>query len=187
MHPMKSGISQLFFVIQIVAIGSVMSAFRDQPVSDEYKIKAVFLYHFAQFVEWPEDALSSSQPVMVIGVLGEDPFGPYLDETVLGEKVNDRSLVINRFEKVSDIQTCHILFISKSTREKTEDILHSVKGKKILTVSDAAGFAKAGGMIRFVNEENKVKIRINLEAVKAEGLTVSSKLLRIAEIVKSQN
>jgi hypothetical protein len=158
-----------------------------QPLSDEYKIKAVFLYNFAQFVEWPDKAFSSGEPGLVIGVLGDDPFGPYLDETVRGEKVNEKPLIINRYQKVSDIGTCHILFVSQSTKEKQEEIVSQLKGKTVLTVSDAPNFTRRGGMIRFVNEENKIKIRINLEAAKAEGLIISSKLLRIAEIVKSQN
>jgi hypothetical protein len=155
--------------------------------SEEYKIKAVFLYNFAQFVEWPERAFLASGPELVIGVLGDDPFGPYLDETVRGEKVANHPLTVNRYQKVSDIRTCHVLFISKSISEKYEDVFQAVKGKSILTVSDASGFAKKGGMIRFQSEDNKIKLKINLDAARAEDLVISSKLLRIAEIVKTTN
>jgi hypothetical protein len=160
----------------------------DQSASnEEYKVKAVFLYNFARFVEWPADAFPEPGSPFVIGVVGDDPFGPYLDETVRGETVNERSLATTRFEKVSDIKNCHILFISKSLNENQEAILSAIKGKNILTVSDVSGFTKNGGMIRFVNEDNRIKILINLEAAKSEELVISSKLLRIAKIVESQN
>jgi hypothetical protein len=179
-----------YHAICLMAIALVVAGFgvKDQSVSDdEYKVKAVFLYNFARFVEWPTGAFPEPESPFVIGVLGDDPFGPFLDETVRDEKVNERPLITNRYQKASDIGMCHILFVSKSVSEKHEDILLSIKGKNILTVSDVSGFTKNGGMIRFVNEDNKIKILINLEAAKSENLVISSKLLRIARIVESQN
>lgn len=172
-------------MIVMLTITTALVTEKKQVTTDEYKLKAVFLYNFARFVEWPADVFTEAQAPLVIGVLGNDPFGRFLDETVNGEKINDRPLLTNRFEKVSDIGTCHILFISKSVRENHETILSALKGKKILTVSDVNEFTKAGGMIRFVNEDNRIKLFINLDAAKAEDLTISSKLLRIAKIVES--
>ena len=62
------------------------------PRASEYQIKAVFLFNFAQFVDWPPGAFPDSTAPLVIGVLGDDPFGPYLDETVRGETVRGRPL-----------------------------------------------------------------------------------------------
>jgi hypothetical protein len=149
--------------------------------SPEYQVKAVFLFNFAQFVDWPPKAFPEPQTPLVIGVLGEDPFGTYLDETVRGEKVKDRPLVVQRYRRVGEIKTCHVLFISRSETDRLEQILASVKGRNILTVGDAEDFALRGGMIQLVTEKNKIRMRINLEAVKAAGLTISSKLLRVAE------
>ena len=149
----------------------------------EPQVKAVFLFNFAQFVEWPTNAFPEAQTPLVIGVLGDDPFGAYLDETVRGERVNNRSLVVRRFRRVEDIQICHVLFISQSEAERLDQILAGLKGRTILTVSDTESFSRRGGMIRFVTEKNKIRLRINLEAAKAARLTISSKLLRPAEIV----
>ena len=151
------------------------------PTSPEYQVKAVFLFNFAQFVDWPQKAFPEAQTPLVIGVLGEDPFGTYLDETVRGEKVKDRPLVVQRYRRVGEIKTCHVLFISRAETDRLEQILASVKGRNILTVGDAEDFALRGGMIQLVTEKNKIRMRINLEAVKAAGLTISSKLLRVAE------
>ena len=149
----------------------------------EYQLKAVFLFNFAQFVEWPTDAFPEPQTPVVIGVLGDDPFGPYLDETIGGEKANNRRLSVQRYRSIHEIKLCHILFISRSETDRLEQILASLHGAKTLTVGDADGFAGRGGMIRFVTERNKIRLKINLEAAKAAGLTISSKLLRPAEIV----
>ncbi|MGH8642925.1 MAG: YfiR family protein [Gammaproteobacteria bacterium] len=149
----------------------------------EYQVKAVFLFHFAQFVDWPPHAFPDARAPLVIGVLGEDPFGAYMDETVRDEKAHNRPLVVQRYRGVEDIETCHVLFISRSMADRSEQILTDLNGKNILTVGDTEGFALRGVMIRFIISENKIRFRINLEAAKAADLTISSKLLRPAEIV----
>ena len=149
----------------------------------EYQVKAVFLFNFAQFVDWPPQAFPDAQTPLVIGVLGEDPFGTYLDETVRDGKVNNRPLAVQRYRRVEEIKTCHILFISRSEADRLGQILASLKERSILTVSDTEGATQRGVMIRLVTEKNKFRLRINLEAAKAANLTISSKLLRPAEIV----
>jgi len=151
----------------------------------EYQLKAVFLFNFAQFVEWPRDVFPEPRSPVVIGILGEDPFGSSLDETVRGEDVDSRPLVVQRYRSPDEIRACHILFVSRSEAAHLDQIVMSLRGRKILTVCDAEGSARRGVMIRFVTEKNKIRLRINLEATKASDLTISSKLLRGAEIVTS--
>src|SRR6266542_5258052 len=151
----------------------------------EYRLKAVFLFNFAQFVEWPASAFPEPDTPLVIGVLGDDPFGAYLDETVRGERVNDRPLTVRRYRRVEEIGACHILFISRQEQGHLDQILDSLKGRSILTVGDAEGFASRGGMIRFTTEQNRIRLRVNLDAARAANLTISSKLLRPAQIVST--
>jgi len=154
-----------------------------EPSPREYDLKAAFLYHFAQFVDWPPEAFPSPDTPLVIGVLGVDPFGPMLDETVRNEIVKGRRLVVQRYRRVQDAAGCHILFVSASEAERFDEILASLKGKPILSVGDTADFAIRGGIIRFLTERNKIRLRINLESAKTANLTISSKLLRAAELV----
>jgi hypothetical protein len=149
----------------------------------EYQLKAVFLFNFAQFVEWPPSAFPAPDAPLVIGVLGEDPFGSYLDEAVRGESVNSHPLTVRRYRRVEDITSCHILFIGRPEQDRLEPVLDSLKGRSILTVGDAEGFARRGGMIRFVTDHNRIRLRINLGAAETASLKLSSKLLRPAEIV----
>jgi len=152
--------------------------------SKEYQVKAVFLYNFTQFIEWPPDAFAQPDAPLVIGILGPDPFGKYLDETVQGEKINGHPLVVQRFHTLSEIGQCQILFINTDEKSQWKQIFEYAKAQHVLTVGDVTNFSKQGGMIRFFPEENKIRIRINLTSVKNADLKVSSKLLRLAEIVE---
>lgn len=156
-------------------------------IAKEYQLKAVFLFNFSQFVSWPTNAFSEPNSPLVIGVLGTDPFGANLDAVVRGEKVNGHPLEVRRYSKVEEVGPCHILFISQSEASRLETILETLKGRNILTVSDVDQAARRGVMIRFATENNKIRLRINLAAAEAAGLTISSKLLRPATIVAGDN
>jgi hypothetical protein len=149
----------------------------------EYQVKAVFLFNFAQFVDWPAEAYPRPDAPFVIGILGEDPFGSQLDDVVRGETVNKRPLVVERYRSVAEIRNCNILFIGGNEGGHLDEILMVLKGRSILTVGDADSVAQRGVMIQLVNENNRIRLRINVAAAKAGNLTISSKLLRPAEIV----
>ena len=149
----------------------------------EYQLKAVFLFNFAQFVEWPESAFADEKSPLTIGIIGEDPFDGVLDELVRGEHSGKREIIVRRMRKIEEMDGCQIFFISKSESTRLESILAALGNRPVLTVSDAERAARRGTMIRFFVEKKKIRLRINLEATKIAGLVVSSKLLRAAEIV----
>jgi uncharacterized protein DUF4154 len=153
----------------------------------ENDLKAVFLFNFTQFVEWPTTAFSDPDAPFVIGVLGEDPFGKSLDDVVANETVKNRKIVIQRYRDVRDVVGCHVLFISQSESTRLGHIVESLNGKNILTVGETDGFSAAGGMIRFSIVQNKLHLRINLESATAAQLIISSKLLRQAEIIGAKS
>ena len=168
-------------IISVVLNGALMA---QQPSAKEYEIKAVFLYNFTQFIEWPVDVFSKADAPLVIGIVGSDPFGNYLDETIQGEVVSGHPLVVRRFRDASEIDVCQILYVGTEDKSQLKQIFERSQVAHILTVGDGAGFIKQGGMIRLFAEQNKMRIRINLGPVKTADLKVSSKLLRLAEIVE---
>src|SRR5437868_2964053 len=91
-------------------LGSSSTTVAQGGPSPEYQVKAVFLFNLAQFIQWPARAFPDPGAPLIIGVLGDDPFGGYLDETLRGEKVNNRSLLLQRYRRPSEIRTCHVLF-----------------------------------------------------------------------------
>lgn len=164
-------------------LGLMLAASLHAQPAGEYQIKAVFLFNFAQFVEWPPEAFANPQSPIIIGVLGRDPFGKYLDEAVAGETANQRPLRVQRYRRVDEIKDCHILYISSSEDERLDQILARLRGRSILTIGDSEDFALRGGIIRFITRRNKIRFRINLPAAKAAKLVISSKVLRTADVV----
>lgn len=186
----RRGVASLWCAASLLAGGGWRASAANAPAnaveSAEYQIKAVFLFNFAQFAEWPAHAFAGPRAPLIIGVLGDDPFGPYLDDLVKGEKVGERPLAIRRYQKARDVTGCHILFISRSAAGELGEIIPQLKGNCALTISDADNFTRHGGMVRLVTENGKIRLRINVEAAKACGLTISSKILRPATIVTAE-
>ena len=151
----------------------------------EYDVKAAFLFNFTRFVEWPENPEKKGQP-FVIAVMGEDPFGPRLDQIVLGEKIGDRPLEIRRITKLEQITSCDALFIARSETSRLERILVQLRDKAILTISDISDFAEMGGMVEFVTENSRIRFHINVDVAREAKLAISAKLLRPAVVVKSR-
>jgi hypothetical protein len=153
------------------------------PAPSEYQVKAVFLFNFTQFVDWPAQTFADARVPFVIGVLGRDPFGSALDEAVRGETVNGRPLVVERYRSVTELKPCQILFIDRSAGAEVNKVLESVGHQGTLTVSDSDAQAPPEVIIRFLSEGKKIRLRINVDSARDAGLTISSKLLRPAEVV----
>ena len=167
---------RLIGIVIFLLPGSGLQLFAEAPMFNEYEVKSAFLYNFAKFIEWP-----SSKGPLVIGVLGKDPFGSYLDR-LQRQMVRDRSIVVKRFKKLHQIGRCHILFISPSEKDDIEEILQALNGRNILTVSSIDGFVERGGMINFRVDQNRVRFEINQSSVERGGLKISSQLLKLARI-----
>ncbi len=171
------------FLVVVELLAGGMASARGQSPPTEYEIKAAFLYNFAKFVEWPADAFSDSRAPIVVGIVGEDPFGASLDAMVFGKSVNGRGLVVKRVSEGPELRSCHILFISSSRQKHLARILEILKDSGVLTVGEADRFTTSGGAIRFVLDENKVRFEINLDATGRARLKLSAKLLALARRV----
>ncbi|NOT83815.1 MAG: YfiR family protein [Methylococcaceae bacterium] len=150
----------------------------------EYKIKAGYLYNFIKFVTWPTDNAKTFN----ICIFGQDPFGELLDpiekRTAFG-----LSIKLFRFDTESRTQTCHIVFVSANNKAVwgTNDQLVIRDIGKVLSVGEGEAFVEQGGMIGFVKREGKVKLQVNLKMLQESDLTVSAKLLEVAEIIKGRD
>jgi hypothetical protein len=169
------------FVVLLIALG-VMPSVAQQPTAKTQQLKAVFLLRLAQFIEWPADAFAAPQSPLVIGVLGENPFGEALQLAVSGETARGRKIELRTFTHVQLVSGCHVLYISEGQSDRIEAITRALRGRAVLTVSDADSILRQGGMVRFLTDGDKVNLRIDLAAVKSERLTVDARLLRIAEV-----
>lgn len=167
-------------VLWFAALFSLAPVIRAQSASQrEYEIKAAYLYNFIKYVDWP-----SYGDTITIGVLGGNPFGPAL-APLNGKVVKGRRLVVRELDSVRDAQKCQIIFVSASERQRLQEIFESLRSARVLTVGETQGFADGGGMINFIEENNKVRFEINAEAARRTGLNISSELLKLAKLVKS--
>ncbi len=165
-----------------MAIGSAPAEVKPRPTR-EYDLKAAFLFNLAKFVEWPVEAFGDADTPITICILGEDPFGRSLDEIVSNESVRNRELVVRRYRDMKKVAACHILFVNLSRPADLQGLRTYLEDKPVLTVGETEEFVDHSGIIRFVMVGNKVRLRINIEAARAARLTISSKLLRLAEVV----
>ncbi len=153
----------------------------DQP--GEYQVKAAFLLNFTKFVQWPPGAFPDATAPITICVLGEDPFGPILDQLVEGEEANGRKLAVRRIRRIPAPKSCQVLFIGNN--QKDVPALISDLGPGVLTVADRESFLREGGMIGFVTRDRRVRFDINLRAASKASLNVSSRLLGVARSVEN--
>ncbi len=158
----------------------------------EYSVKASYLSNFADFVKWPKTAFADESSPIVLGVLGEDPFGSTLDEAVTGKTVDGRALAVKRFnnfdqDQLQDLKNCHILFISNSEADNIREILSKLKGTNLLTVSEIERFPMIGGMIQFTQEGDIIGMIINPKTAVAASLKLSSHLLKVAKLYMKVN
>jgi len=149
----------------------------------EYQVKAAFLFSFAKFVEWPVNTFRGDSEPFLVTILGADPFGDVLDETLRGKTIRDRRLVVRRVARAEDVGHSQILFVGDSEKDRLPRVLKQVEGEAILTVADLDGFAARGGVVNFRIENSRVRFDVNIAAAERARLKISSQLLKLARIV----
>lgn len=172
-----------FFVVFTFLLAGVGERTRAQTTAEEYRVKAAFIFHFAQLVDWPPEIQAETDHSLVLCTLGEDPFQGALEATIAGKAVGNRFIRIRHLGERQDMQACQILFFGKAEGKRTAMLVTSLHNAPVLTVGETAGFLDGGGMIDFLLEENKVRFEINLEAAESARLKVGSRLLVLAQRV----
>jgi YfiR/HmsC-like len=163
---------------------AIPGALAQSPKPTDYDVKAVYLYNFGRFVEWPGKVDATQGGSFTVCVLGQDPFGPSLDTTLAGETIGGKTVVAKRISSAQESGNCQILFLSFTEASRLNKIITDLDKKAVLTVSDMPQFVKSGGMIQFVLEKNRIRFEVNLTATQRAGLTLSSELLKVATVVR---
>ncbi len=199
----------------LLTFSGLTLGFSAEPLK-EYQLKAAFLYKFLLFVHWPEQMTASSDPerdndirpngqgreksdwenssdrhgTITLGIVGQDPFGKYLDE-VEGKLVatggKKKKLLIKRYglyRNQADLKNLQLLFICSSEKKNLNKILSNVKDSPVLTVADMEGFLKAGGMVNLITVGKKIRWEINQTSIQTTDLRLDSMLLQSAVNIK---
>ena len=134
--------------------------------------------NFVKFTEWsaPDDMS------LVVCVIGDERVGEAVIES-LRTTPNGSRLQVRQLAEEPSTPDCHLAFIAASHLARVRPMLDAVRGRPVLTVSDGAGFAQAGGMIELFVEGGHMRFAINLDAVEQSHVRLSSQLLGLAKIV----
>jgi hypothetical protein len=156
------------------------------PAATEYQIKALCLLNLAKYVDWPAQAFAETNSPIVIGIIGENKFEDDLKDAMEGKCIGGRKIMVTAVASEKDYRKCQILFIGASDTAGEAEVLKGVKSLPILTVGETEQFARDGGIIDFTTRDEKVRFVIDLNAARAVGLGISSKLLSLAETVRGK-
>jgi hypothetical protein len=167
----------------LLAMLSATTRLPAQTAKGEYEVKAAFLLHFAQFVEWPPDSFKDATSPFTYCTIGDDPFHGALEQIVQGKNVGNRPLIVQHLKPRDDFAGCHILFIASEDKRRLAEALASAAGHPVLTVGESEHFARDGGIIGFLLENNKVRFDVNVQSAARGKLKISSRLLLLAKTV----
>jgi len=166
-------------LLLLACLGPVVGAHAE--AAKENMVKAAFILNFARFTEWPAEALSDTDTTINLCVIGDQGLVSAF-QSIDGKKIGKRKLHVRFPEQKKSLEKCHILFIADSTPASAE-IITAVKGRPVLTIGDRTGFAEQDGVINFIIKEGKLRFEINRHNARLQGLTLSSRLLRLAILV----
>ena len=173
------------FLLTCITVGSLPAAVHDDSLP-AYKVKSAFLYNFAKFIQWPARKFDKPDAPLIIGVIGGNPFGPYLAE-LQDKPIGAHHIRIEIYASARDARNCHILFI-KENRTRAARIIGDLHADNVLTVTDEVdedSFKSVGAVINLVTTANKtVHFEINVDAARRAELQINSSLLNLAKIVR---
>jgi hypothetical protein len=172
------------FVLLVAGAGKPTGA---QATDEEYRVKAAFIFHFAQLVDWPPEKPAGTDNSLVLCTLGEDPFQGVLEGTVAGKPIGNRILRIRHLGEPQDMQTCQIVFLGRAQSKRIPMLVSTLHNAPVLTVGETAGFLDAGGMIDFLLEDKKLRFEVNLAAAESADLKIGSRLLVLAQRVVGES
>ena len=181
-----SGIQLRTFIslLGVLFLSHIRLGAADSSVSKEYQIKAAFLYNFTKFVEWPRSRFPDDSSPIVIGVLGQNPFGDELEKIVHDRKVNGRGIAIKIIDSPAEAAAVHVLFVKEGGENYVTEMEKQPYSGGILTVGESEKFMSSGGMISFNMAADKVRFEISVKAAEKSGLKISAQLQKLATRVE---
>ncbi len=181
------GVAGLILGAALAAPGSAPVQALAEPMPSKLQLESAYLYNFLLFVHWPQEAQAEGQAAMTICIVGDDAlaedFAPVAGKTIKDTKYLLQVRKIRPPLQAADLEGCALLFVAAQASSLLPEILAQVKGRPILTVSDRADFVSKGGMLALVEQNGKLRWRINQGVASQVGLRFNAQLLRNAETV----
>src|SRR5712671_3765661 len=173
--------------LALVALGALaglwLPSAAEQKAAEPYALKAAALYKVALYAKWPEAALGGRDEPLRVAVFGADPFGKELERALQGKKLGSHPFEALHFATLGELGPCQILFVPEKEEANLAQIIERTKGRPVLLIAETAAAAEAGAGIALYFEKSKLQVAVNLQAVRASGLELSSELLKLARVI----
>lgn len=153
------------------------------PPSVEYQIKADFVYTVAKFVDWPEGAFTGPGAPLTFGIVGSDVVADAIGQALRGKKVHERPIRTVHITDPRRALECQILYVSDPDPARMKSLLDQVGTASILTVGESGDFAARGGILGLRLSDTLVQFEVNMRSAERAGITISSKILRLGQVV----
>jgi len=180
--PRLALLALLFFVPGLVWPQSALAADEGEKLPEQ-RLKAVFLYKFGGYVEWPESAAAGPDSPFTIGVAGADPLAEELSKVAAGRTMNGKPVAVRRIRSADQIAGLHVLFIGVSQGSRLGELLSLTQGQPVLTVTETDNGLAQGSIINFVVADNRVRFEVSIAAANRGGLRIGAPLLAVAQRV----
>lgn len=152
-------------------------------VSVEFRLKAAFLLNFAKLVQWPAARFKDSKDALRLCVLGADPFGSVLDDTIRGKRIGERPITVTRAAAAKDLLDCHLVYLGAGERSRYAAHMKALSDRSILTVDEGSQFIWPLGMIRFYLDQDRVRFEVSPSTMEKAQLQMDPRMVKIARIV----
>ena len=162
------------------------SALSEPVTGPEYEVKLGFIYNFINFVTWPSAAFESGSDPLVLCFASDNTFSDVIYK-LGGKTIKSRKIKVITYQDEACLNESHVLFFATQDRDLIQEVLDLTKGRSILTVGEIDGFTHMGGTINFFKERNRLRFKVNIDAVRRNALKISSQLLGSAKIVREEH
>jgi len=181
--PPRKQLAAIVSALLLLLTGERPSATAQNSVTTEYEWKANFLAKSASFVDWQGDS-----PLRLANAFRWCVFGTFSFGTSLAGHTRDLSFEGKKSEvkwvhKEAELASCQIVFVSRSEEKRYAKVLDAAREGRALTVGETPSFLDAGGMVALLMDGNSPAFEVNLEALEASRLKMSSRLLALARRV----
>lgn len=165
---------------------STQPALAQAPMPDEFAVRAAIIFNLTRFVTWPASKMADPHAPFVVGLLGYDREGAALEKFLAGRSIDGRLIVVRRLGSADRAGQCSLLYVTSTERKRYDALATELAREGVLTVSDDEHFVVAGGIVGLPVSGDHIDIQINLSQAQRSGLTISSRLLHLASVVRQE-
>jgi len=171
-------VTRRFLSICLCAIVLAIAAAPVRAQTAQEAVKATFVYRFASFVSWPQDAFADPNAPVRLCVIGAAPFARSLQQAVSGQHVGARSFQVTQLAGAAQLNACQVAYV---VGERTEATLQQARGHSVLTITDGGG---ERGMIHFALVDDRVRFYIDDARAAESRIAIDPRLLSLAISVR---